>query len=381
MQPNLGVFVENRLRAVCAFASDKIKVHVVAPVPWFPFSSDMFGSYALYNRIPKHEMRHNIKVDHPRYPVIPKIGEWLQPDTYAFFVIRYLEKLFEEQGKYDLIDAHFFYPDGVAAAKIAKYFDIPLTITARGSDISDYTTRSVARERIVQAGNASQQNAAVCAALKDAMVNTGMTASKIRILRNGIDLKKFRVISSIEKPDQYIHVVSVGALVPRKGHHLTIEAIAELPNVHLSIAGAGPERTHLVRLIEKLGLQKRVTLLGPIPHDQLPALYNSAHLSVLSSDREGWANVLLESMACGTPVAATAIWGTPEVIKNRSAGVLIQTRSVQEIRRGIQELACHLPDTTETRLYAEQFSWDDTAQGIIKMFEKAVVLHRQKDKL
>jgi teichuronic acid biosynthesis glycosyltransferase TuaC len=375
VQSNLGIFVENRLRAVIAEAKGAVQAHVVAPVPWFPSSHSAFRRYAQFACIPKQEERYGITIDHPRYLMIPKFGERIQSDTYVWAVRQYLKGVMKKYGRFDLIDAHFFYPDGVAAAQLAQELDIPLMITARGSDISDYTTRLAARKRIIQAAEIASHNTAVCQALKSSMVDIGMDEDKITVLRNGIDLQQFRPLPEVKRPDTYFHIVSVGALVERKGHHLTIEAIADLPNIHLSIAGAGSEEHRLRTLIDKLSLGNRVKLLGSIPHDKLAELYNSAHLSVLSSSREGWANVLLESLACGTPVAATAIWGTPEVMTSPDAGVLIQERNVACIRDGIKNLMDNLPERTHTRLYAEQFSWQETAQKILHLFEKIVKNH------
>ncbi|MHB1206365.1 MAG: glycosyltransferase, partial [Rhodospirillaceae bacterium] len=103
-------------------------------------------------------------------------------------------------------------------------------------------------------------------------------------------------------------------------------------------------------------------------HDQLPALYAAADASVLASSREGWANVLLESIACGTPVVASRIWGTPEVVAVPEAGVLMPERSAAGVAAGVKQLLAHLPDRAATRTYAERFSWDATTEGQLRLF-------------
>lgn len=372
VQPNLGVFVENRLRAVREYANSAFEAHVIAPVPWFPFSHKVFGRYAKFNAVPQREVRYGITIDHPRYIMIPKVGERIQPDTYAIAVRQHIRRLIDTQGPFDLIDAHFFYPDGVAAAKLSQEFNIPLVITARGSDISDYPKRPAAKKRILHASQTAQHTAAVCRALKTAMIDIDIPSDHITVLRNGVDLTTFRPLPEIKRSEDHIQLVSVGALVPRKGHHLTIEAIAGLDNIHLSIAGTGPEEKNLRTLIDRLNLSDRVKLLGAIQHHELPRLYNSAHASVLSSSREGWANVLLESLACGTPVVATAIWGTPEVITTPAAGILVHTRTSHDIRESISQLLQALPPRDTTRAYAEQFSWEETAHGVLEMFKTSI---------
>jgi glycosyltransferase involved in cell wall biosynthesis len=107
-------------------------------------------------------------------------------------------------------------------------------------------------------------------------------------------------------------IVSVGRLDENKGQHLTIEALTKLPDVNFLIAGGGTEEANLKALAQRLGVADRVHFLGMVPHEELASLCSAADISVLASAREGWANVLLESMACGTPVVATDIWGTAE---------------------------------------------------------------------
>jgi glycosyltransferase involved in cell wall biosynthesis len=111
-----------------------------------------------------------------------------------------------------------------------------------------------------------------------------------------------------------------------------------------------------------------VRLLGARPHAELPALYSAADALVLASDREGWPNVLLEAMACGTPVVASNIWGNPEIVQRPEAGVLATENTPDGIAAAIRGLFARLPVRCATRLYAEGFSWDATTMGQIALF-------------
>jgi glycosyltransferase involved in cell wall biosynthesis len=222
----------------------------------------------------------------------------------------------------------------------------------------------------------------VCQALKDSLVDLGVAEDRVTVLRNGVDLVLFKPMDE-QTGDaararfgmQGIALVSVGQLIERKGHHLIIEALPDLPGVHLYVAGDGPELVNLRALAERLKVGQRVHLLGALPHDQLPLLYGAADASVLASSREGWANVLLESMACGTPVVASRIWGTPEVVAAPEAGVLMPERSAAGVVAGVKQLLSHLPDRAATRAYAERFSWDATTEGQLRLFSN--ILARQ----
>jgi glycosyltransferase involved in cell wall biosynthesis len=164
-------------------------------------------------------------------------------------------------------------------------------------------------------------------------------------------------------------------LVPVKGHELAIGALPLLPGVSLLLAGDGVERGALEAQARQLGVADRVRFLGVVPQTELPRYYCAADALVLASSREGWANVLLESMACGTPVVASKVWGTPEVVAAPAAGILMQERSVRGVADGIHSLRAANPDRAATRRYAEGFSWEATTKGQIALF--AAILERK----
>ncbi len=377
-QPNHGVFVENRMARV--HATGHAEVTVIAPVPWFPSANPMFGSYAAFAQVPAREERGGIRIEHPRYGTIPKIGMRAQPSLYHAALARCARRLIAQTGPFDLIDAHYFYPDGVAAARLAAELGLPLTITARGTDINLIPQSSpAAASAILAAAAQADASITVCEALRAEMIELGADGSKIHALRNGVDLDSFcppkqdraALKTAIDVPSDAPLAVSVGGLVERKGHHLTIDAVAAQPGIHLLIAGGGPEEGALNARIASLGVEDRIRLTGPLPHAKLADFYGAADLSVLASSREGWANVLLESMACGTPVVATDVWGTPEVVAAPEAGRLA-SRDAISLGANIAALLADLPDRDATRAYAEGFSWDDTVESVLQVFERAV---------
>lgn len=384
-QPNHAVFVENRMRRV--HATGEAEISVIAPTPWFPSKSKMFGSYAVHAAVPKREERHGIRIDHPRYAMIPKVGMQSQPAFYHRALRRAALKMIAETGPFELIDAHYFYPDGVAAARLAAELGIPFTCTARGTDVNQIPSVSeFGRKAVLEVARQASASITVCEALRQELIDLGAEGAKIHTLRNGVDLESFHTpLVSREGlkvtygvPADAPLIVSVGGLVERKGHHLTIDAVAELDGVHLRIAGNGPERGALEARIEGLGVGDRVKLVGSLPHTALADFYGAADLSVLASSREGWANVLLESMACGTPVVATSVWGTPEVVAAPEAGLLATERDASTLRFQMRALLANLPDRAATRTYAERFSWDETVQGVVDVFKGAVAEHQKK---
>nr|WP_217344914.1 glycosyltransferase family 4 protein [Noviherbaspirillum sp. L7-7A]MBV0879111.1 glycosyltransferase family 4 protein [Noviherbaspirillum sp. L7-7A] len=370
--PNHGIFVETRLRYLVA--SRQVQSRVVAPVPWFPFSHPRFGLYATFAQVPPSEQRFGLDVLHPRYPVIPKIGMSAAPVLLANALKSTLGRIIDEGYDFDLIDAHYFYPDGVAAVMLGRYFNKPVVITARGTDINLVPQYRLPRRMIRWAAEQAAGMITVCNALKDEMVALGIDGSRITPLRNGVNLELFqpgdRAALRAELGMEGFTLMSVGHLEPRKGHELVIQALPALPEVHLNIAGTGPDRRKLEDLAQALKVQDRVRFLGPLPQTELKRWYGGADALVLASSREGWANVLLESMACGTPVVASNVWGTPEVVASPEAGVLMRERTPHGVAEAVTALRASYPSHEATRRYAERFSWDDTTQGQIALFQR-----------
>lgn len=369
-RPGHGIFVETRLRHL--IASGKVKARVVAPVPWFPFTHQRFGAYASFAKVPEQETRYGLTVEHPRYFLPPKIGMHVAPDMLARAAKPCIARMIDGGFDFDLIDAHYFYPDGVAATKLGKYFNKPVVITARGSDITLLPQFTKPRKKILQAASEASGIITVCNALKDELVRLGVPAKKIRSLRNGVDLNLFkpidREINRLSLGLEQFTLLTVGHLVPVKGHELILRALVLLPEMHLLIAGDGILRHALERMAIELQVSDRVQFLGALPQDELRKYYGVADAMILASEREGWANVLLESMACGTPVVASKVWGTPEVVAAPEAGVLMSERTPIALAHAVRLLQDQYPDRAKTRRYAENFSWEATTDGQLKLF-------------
>lgn len=373
--PTQGVFVENRLRHLVG--TGRVEATVLALVPWFPSRSERFGTWARHAGAPAVEQRHGIRVLHPRFLALPKVGMALAPGLLHWAAARAARQLMAAGAVFDLIDAHYLYPDGVAAVRLGRQLGLPVVITARGSDVTQLPDHAVPRRRIVAAMAEADALIAVSAGLKRAMVALGGPAEHVTVLRNGVDLVIFRPSDDRAAARARLGlvgpaIVSVGHLIERKGQHHTIAALATLPGWTLLLAGEGPERGRLEALAASHGVADRVRFLGSQPHEALPALYSAADISVLASSREGWANVLLESMACGTPVVASAIPGNDEVVQRPAAGVIVDANTPEGFAAAIRALWAGMPPRAAVRAYAEQFSWDATSEGQLDVFTTAI---------
>ena len=378
-QPRHGIFIEHRIAHTVA-PGDEFRV--LAPVPWFPSASRRWGSYAAFARAPRRAERRGLSIAHPRFPVIPKVGMTAAPWLMAAALAGPIARL-RRQFDFDVIDSYYLYPDGVAASLLARLFDRPFVMSALGTDVSLIPQWRAERAMILRAVERSAATTAVCQALVDELIQLGANPERLSVVEHGVDLELFqppadraatRALLGLNGPT----VLSVGHLIDRKGHDFAIRAVADLPGVTLLIAGDGPREASLRALVADLGIAERVRFLGHVDQHQLPALYGAADITASCSDREGIANVLLESLACGTPLVATPVWGSPEVVRVPEAGRLVADRSVEAIRNGLAELLAELPDRGATRRYGERYDWNETGRQHRALLAGAVAAHRSR---
>lgn len=375
-EPVKGIFVETRLRHLVA-GGEGVEARVVAPIPWFPSAHPRFGAWARWAVASAREQRHGLPIWHPRYPVIPKFGMTMAP-VLLYLWTRGLVRRLHAEANFDLIDAHYLYPDGVAAALLARDLGKPLVITGRGTDLTLIPRYPLARAQMRWAVARAAALVTVCRALTEPLRELGVPDDKIRVLRNGVDLVGFcpcdrgaaRRALELPPPGQGAVLASVGLLIERKGHDRVIEALTRLPDTRLLVVGAGPERAALAAGAARAGVAERVRFLGEVPQSALAMIYSAADVLVLASSREGWPNVLLEAMACGTPVAASAVWGNVEVVTDPAAGVLFEQRTGSGVAEALAPLLATPPDRAATRAYAERFSWEATTRGQIDLFRQ-----------
>ena len=364
-QPRHGVFVEERLRHLVD--SGRIAATVVAPVPWFPFRNLKFGAYAAFAAVPKQEERYGIRIMHPRYPAIPKVGMTLAPLLMYLALLPAIRRLLSEQPGYDLIDAHYLYPDGVAAVALGRSVGRPVVVTARGNDVTLIPRHRIPRWQILRATKRAAAITTVSKALRERLIGLGADAERVTVLRNGVDLERFRPLSENGLRDELglngCIWLAVGHLIERKGVHFVVEALAQMKDTTLLIAGDGPEENKLRSLVERLGLRARVKFLGAIPHEKLCAYYNAADVTMLASSREGMPNVVLESLACGTPVVAAPFDGVTELLSSPVAGEIAAERNAVAIAAAWRRLQSRAPKRAATRRVAELLGWQPVVEA------------------
>jgi len=376
VMPRHGVFVEERLRHLVG--SGRVSATVVAPVPWFPFGHPRFGTYAAFAKVPEREQRRGIDILHPRYPVIPKIGMNIAPLLMYRWLLPVLRKQIDLEN-FDLIDAHYFYPDGVAAARLGAALGRPVVITARGSDLNVIPRHPLPRRRIKTTAACVDAVVTVSEALKRKAEALGIESGRISVLRNGVDLERFRPLdrSAIRAGLGLAGQVwlAVGNLVELKGVHVTLGALAKVPDAVLLVAGDGPEASRLRQLASESRVDARVRFLGNVPQAQLLEYYNAADVLMLASSREGMPNVVLESLACGTPVVAAPFAGVEELVSAPEAGEVAEARTADALLAAWQRLWRRRPDRAATRRFAENLGWGPVVKAQCALYAKVLAAH------
>ncbi len=334
---------------------------------------------------PEREVHNHVDVLHPRYVVIPKIGMSVTPFFLALSARSALKTLQREGFDFDLIDAHYYYPDGVAAAMLGAWFKKPVVITARGTDVNLIPEHAIPRVLVRWASRQAKASIGVSAALVDRMRELGMGTDRLHVMRNGVDTQRFHIqLQNEAQRDLGIThgpaVLTVGNLHEHKGQRLVLEAFALLhkqqPAARLYIVGEGPDRSWLQQQAQVLGLADVVTLVGTVPNTDLARWYSAADVLVLASSREGWPNVLLEAMACGTPVVASRVGGVPEIVQTPLSGRVVSERTAAAFAGAIRDLLDQrAPDAAQrstqraaVRQYAQGFGWDRTSQDQLQLF-------------
>jgi teichuronic acid biosynthesis glycosyltransferase TuaC len=361
-QPHYGVFVRERMRGLPA----DVEVRVVAPAPWFPLVARLRPG--LRPEVPREEDQDGVQVLHPRFLSFPGFLKCLDGLLMFLWTLPTVIRM-RRDFRFELIDAHFVYPEGLAAALLGLALRVPVTVTLRGM-LPLLVPFRLRRPQLRFALRRAARVIAVSESLKRDAVALGVPAEKVRVIENGIDPEVFRPLDRIEArrslglPKYGPLLVSVGTLAPRKGFHLVMEAMVKLkrrwPTLRFAVIGGdGPEGAmgaELRQLAAKLKLETQVIVPGPRRREELAVWYSAADLFVLATAHEGCPNVVLEALACGTPVVATPVGNIPELLDSPETGLVVE-RSVEAIAAGLDRALERAWDRDQVRVRIADRTW------------------------
>jgi glycosyltransferase involved in cell wall biosynthesis len=356
-----------------------IETVVVAPTPWFPFVSGLRPGFRP--NVPREEVQDGVRVLHPRFLSFPGILKCLDGVLLALGALPTLLRL-RRTFRFEAIDAHFVYPEGMAAALLGRLLRVPVLITLRGM-LPLLVPFRLRRPQLRWALRRAARVIAVSETLRDDAVALGIPPEKIRVIENGIDTGLFHpqdrtaARRRLGLPENGPVLVSVGTLAPRKGFQLVIEALPALaerfPGLRFVIVGgAGAEgamEAELRGLAERLGVADRVIFAGPRQREELAAFYSAADVSVLASAHEGCPNVVLESLACGTPVVGTPVGSIPSLLSDSEAGRLTE-RTVPALTEALSIALSRAWDRNKVRACVVDRTWEAVGREVMEEVER-----------
>lgn len=376
-QPHAGLFIRERMFRV----GRHLPLTVVSPRPWFPGQGLIRRLRPGYRPTPaRRETQQGVEVLFPRFLALPGVMRRWDGMMMALACLPTLWRLKRDDG-YNLIDAHFAYPDGYAATLLGRWLDLPVTLTLRGTEVPHSRVPAL-RSRVIRALTRATRVFSVSDSLRRLAIELGMPADKGRVVGNGIDIERFRPAPRDEArakfnlPDNARVLVSVGALVERKGFHRVIDCLPALlrdfPELHyLVVGGANPEgdmRAELVARAAALGLAERVHFLGALPPDELRWPLSAADVFVLATRNEGWANVFLEAMACGLPVVASDVGGNREVVCRPELGEIVPFGDPEALTAALRRALARAWPRQAILDYAADNTWEQRVALLLAEF-------------
>ncbi len=383
-QPVHAVFVYNRIKHVAEHHQVQREVRVIAPIPYFPFDR-FIAKYAQRHQIPRRDQIGNLPVLYPRFLSIPAILKPLD-GFFVWLAVWWAARRLRREFEFDVIDAHLAFPDGFAGVFLSRLWHKPLTITLRGHDVNVLPRFPVRKRQIQFALRNADRVIGVADALRRGGIALGADPNKSVTISNGVDLEKFyptpKAVARqrLGLPLNRQIVLSVGRIVENKGYHLIVEALSQLRATGQAIpflvvvGGAADEALYPAKLTETIArfdMEADVLLAGAQPNETLRDWYSAADVYCLASETEGWPNVLLEALACGTPVVATNTWGTPEIICSEDYGLLVE-RSAESIAQGLQTALAKEWKSPVMVAYAATHTWQNVAEQVVENFAAVI---------
>jgi teichuronic acid biosynthesis glycosyltransferase TuaC len=380
LQPSAGLFIRERMFRV----GQQLPLIVVSPKPWFPGQGLVRRFRPHYRPMPPHqESQSGFNVLFPRFLAIP--GLFRSLDSLFMALASYLTLRRLRARGYNLIDAHFAYPDGHAATRLGRWLGLPVCVTLRGTEVPQSLNPTLAA-KLREVFGAADKVITVSDSLRRLALSLGLPSERGQVVGNGVDAERFIPMPKAAARERFALpvgakvLITVGGLVERKGFHRVIACLPTLMKRHrdlhyLVVGGPCPEGDMSLALkqqVAELGLAERVHFLGPTAPDDLKWPLSAADVFVLSTRNEGWANVILEAMACGLPVIATDVGGNREVVCRPELGAIVPFGDQAGLTQALDQALTGTWDKYAIRAYAEENSWDNRVEVLIDVFSRAV---------
>lgn len=368
LNPSANIFVLQRIAHLARRPGNLVEV--IAPVAYAPgfLANTRRGKLS---RVPKFEVLENLRVHHPRYPLLPGISMPAHALLIYGGCVRLARQLHQKY-QFECIDAHYVFPDGMAGVLLGRSLGLPVAVNARGSDIHTFSEFPTIRPQIRWTLRQCAGAIAVSQSLYRIMLAIE-PAIRAEVIGNGVDCRRFfregrlQAREKLGLDPQAKIILSVAALKPVKGPDLLIRAgsllKAAVRGCKVLFVGEGPELRRLRRLAAQLDCADICEFVGRVANEELKTYYSAANVSCLPSRREGWPNVVLESLACGTPVVATRVGAVPDILSRPEIGIVVDT-TADAIYKGLEQALAREWDADLIAAHARPYTWESVAAQV-----------------
>jgi len=370
-EPAKGLFVRSRLQAIAS----RVSLYVVAPVASLDYANPQRNILAARS-VPRERQEHGLHVLHPRW-LYPTLGGWAN----AFFLFARLLPSFASlriRRRFDLIDAHFAHPEGIAAVLLGRILGVPVLVTIRGSELR-YRCQRLKRFWMSWALRRADRVIAVSDGLRELAIDLGVEPRRVRTVPNGVNVDVFhrrdrltcRSRHGVEVDGRII--LSAGDLAELKGHHRVIAAVRRLNDfgvrARLLIAGgvgrSGRYAETLRQQVISADLGDQVTFLGEVTQEALAELMSASDVFCLASSTEGWPNVIHEALACGTPVVATDVGAVRQMIACERYGSVVPVHDGEALAQALRAALTGRWDHEAITAHGRSRSWGQVAEDVL----------------
>ncbi|MGE5186996.1 MAG: glycosyltransferase family 4 protein [Acidobacteriota bacterium] len=344
------------------------ELEVMATIPWFPGAGWMgkWSTAGKVARVPARETIAGLEVVHPRTLFVPRLAHATWGPLYAASIAPVI--LSSYRGKIDVVLGSWAYPDGFAAVIAARLLGVPAVIKLHGSDINLIAKLPGPRRLLEWALPRAARVVAVSRPLADEVVALGVARDKVSIVLNGVDAGLFRPRDRAAARAELglaaaPLAVYAGNLKPEKGVLDLAAAWAlvarQAPEATLAVIGAGALADELAARVGPT-----VRLVGAQPFDRVPVWMAAADVIVLPSHVEGTPNVVLEALASGRRVVATAVGGVPDLITSPVLGTLVPPRDPEALAGALVQALRSSYDPAEVARHGARGGWAASAAAL-----------------
>ncbi|HTR51494.1 MAG TPA: glycosyltransferase family 4 protein [Kofleriaceae bacterium] len=347
---------------------ERCDLDVMATIPWFPGARLVarWSSAGKLAAVPRRETIAGIAVTHPRTMFVPRVAHAAWGPLYAASIAPALARY---RDKVDVVLGSWAYPDGFAAVIAARLLGVPAVVKLHGSDVHLNARLPGARRMMTWALPRAARVVAVSRPLADAVVELGVPREQVAVVMNGVDVELFHprdraaARAELGLPIDGPLAVCVGNLKPEKGVLDLVDAWQHVPDAAacLAIVGGGPLRAEVTA---RAAASRNVRVIGPEPLARIPLWLAAADVVALPSHSEGTPNVVLEALASGRRVVATAVGGVPDLITTEALGALVPAREPVRLGDALARALRSPYDPAEVARLGARGTWAASAAAL-----------------